>query len=468
MKNSQRKIGKGLVALLIVTAVIAVLFALSFLVYALIVKNAGDADLYSFGGVIKYHLKGILSLFTFSYGGSKLVYFALSAFLYALIFCWLVFLIAGIIINDKKHRKVMWWAILLTFIDLGVYVVLASGSQKFWGFINQSNANATIMFLVLAIIGFGALFFLLSLLAYFWCIVDCFLSALGYKEEDEYVPYEEIIRTVREQESAPIDDERIRQIAREELIKLQPFKVIIVGNEVVKQEEPKEEPQPVVVEPAPIKEEVVEQPKEEKKPEPKKVIFGKIDFWKVARTVWPQLDNPKPLPKKEEPVVAPAPIENEEEADGLDGFNRKARLPFMMRILKAESETKVNYNILKNEILSYGVKSRLSKTGDVFRLHGKKYAKIFLVGKTLKVYLALNPEDYKDSTIPVEDVGHRPAYAEIPLLFKVRSDLSVRRCKEMIRSAMEKDGLAQKEVKDTNWVSELRKLNAEKAKEKKQ
>ena len=114
------------------------------------------------------------------------------------------------------------------------------------------------------------------------------------------------------------------------------------------------------------------------------------------------------------------------------------------------------------------MKARLSRGGETFRLHEKKYVKIYLVGKTLKVYLALHPEDYKDSTIPVEDVGHRPNYADIPLLFKVRSGLSVRRCKELIKTACENDGLTQKEVKNTNWISEFRKLNAEKKKKAKE
>ena len=105
---------------------------------------------------------------------------------------------------------------------------------------------------------------------------------------------------------------------------------------------------------------------------------------------------------------------------------------------------------------------------ELMRTYDKRYVKIYLVGKTLKVYLALSPEDYKDSTIPVEDVGHRPNYSEMPLLFKVRSGLSVRRCKELIKAAMEKDGLTQGEVKDTNWVDELRLLNAEKAKKQKE
>ena len=54
----------------------------------------------------------------------------------------------------------------------------------------------------------------------------------------------------------------------------------------------------------------------------------------------------------------------------------------------------------------------------------------------------------------------------MPLLFKVRSGLSVRRCKELVKAACEKDGLTQGEVQDVNWINDLRKINAEKAKNK--
>ena len=155
------------------------------------------------------------------------------------------------------------------------------------------------------------------------------------------------------------------------------------------------------------------------------------------------------------------------EVDLFDSMNKKAREPFMERILKADLDIKANYNEIKNEILSYGVKARLSRSGETFRLKEKKYVKIYLVGKTLKVYFALPPEDYKDSTFPIEDVGHRPNYAEMPLLFKVRSGLSVRRCKELVKATMERDGLAKNDVQDVNWVNELRAQNAEKAKENK-
>ena len=454
MENSKTKLSKGLKRLLAATIVVAVAFLACFIVLALFAKNSGDPDLANFVGVLKYHLHGLLNLVLFRHpSGSNIVYFALSAFLYALFVCWVIFLIAGIIINDKKNTSIMAHAIALSFISFLIYVVLASGAKMYWHMMNGEVTSLKLLALVM--VALTALYFLLSIIFYFWCVIRCFLAFNAYKAIlEEY--YEED------------DDEFIRRIVRDELIKNQPFKVIIVGNES-QEEEAKPEPAPVVEE-EPAKEPelaVIEEPKkEEPKPAPvaeKKVIYGTIDFWQVARTVWPQLDNPKPLPREEKAVIVPEPAQEEEE----EGWNRNKRQPFFIRVITAETETKVNYNELKNESLSYGVKARLSRGGETFRLKDKKYVKIYLVGKTLKVYLALSPEDYKDSTIPIEDVGHRPNYAEMPLLFKVRSQLSVRRCKELIKAAMEKDGLTQGEVKDTNWVDELRVLNAEKAKKQK-
>jgi hypothetical protein len=124
-----------------------------------------------------------------------------------------------------------------------------------------------------------------------------------------------------------------------------------------------------------------------------------------------------------------------------------------------------NYNELKNEILSWGVKSRVSNSGDTFRLHRKTYIKLTIAGKSLKLYFALNPEDYRDSTIPVQDAGGKNIYEEIPLVFKVKSGLSLRRCKQLIQDVMEKDGLEQGEIGTVNWVKELKaelKANAKK------
>ena len=452
--EKKKLMSRGLKVLLVVTAIVAVLYLVFLALFAVLARTSGDSELGGFKAIIMYYLHGMLDLIIFRCpeGSNVIVHFALSIFFYALVLCWIIFLIAGIIVMDRKERKVIWWGIVLTFINLGVYALFAIGGSKYWHIINGVDpfkGNGALLAVTLVMLLFGALFFLLAVLAYFWSIVDSFLKPGKGVRKELYADGD--------------DEDYIRNIVRDELIKNQPFKVIIVGNE---------KPQEVVVEkePEPVKEEqpvVVEEPKPEPKPEPvkevvkeqpKPILVPTVKFWDVARVVWPQLENPKPLPREEKPVE---PVNTEE-----DGWNRNKRQPFMVRIITADLDTKANYNEIKNELLSYGVKSRLSRGGDTFRLGGKEYAKIYLVGKTLKVYFALSPEDYKDSTYPIEDVGHRPNYAGMPLLFKVRSKLSVRRCKELIKAACEKDGLAQKEVKDTNWVDELRKLNAEKAKAK--
>ena len=176
------------------------------------------------------------------------------------------------------------------------------------------------------------------------------------------------------------------------------------------------EPAPVVVEePTPVVEEVVE-------PTP-------VEVAPVVETPAPVVETPK------------API---------------IRIPFEQRILEADKDLQNIYNELKNYILSYGVKSRISNSGDTFRLHRKTYVKITVAGKSLKLYLALNPEDYKDSTIPVSDAGHKDTYAEIPLVFKVKSALSVRRAKDLIAAAMETDGLEQGVLETVNYIKEIK------------
>lgn len=187
---------------------------------------------------------------------------------------------------------------------------------------------------------------------------------------------------------------------------------------------------------------------------------------------------PEPEPVKEEvkPEPAPAP---EVKAEPVPLFTKKPeepgqpetpkyeRIGFAERLLKSDKELHDLYNELKNEILSYGVKSRISAVGDTFRLHKKMYVRITVAGKSLKLYFALDPKDYEGSTIPVQDASNKDMYAEIPLVFKVKSGLSVRRCKDLIQAVMEKDNLEQGEIGKVNWVKELKaEMDADKKKEK--
>ena len=169
-------------------------------------------------------------------------------------------------------------------------------------------------------------------------------------------------------------------------------------------------------------------------------------------------------PKKEEvkeevkPEKAPLFVKKEvvEPVNEVIEEKKYERLTFAERLLQSDKEVHDLYNEIKNEILSYGVKSRISAVGDTFRLHKKMYVRITVAGKSLKLYFALNPRDYANSTLPIQDASNKEMYIDIPLCFKVRSPLSIRRCKELIQDVMDKDRLEQGEIGKVNWVKELK------------
>ena len=186
-----------------------------------------------------------------------------------------------------------------------------------------------------------------------------------------------------------------------------------------------------------------------------------------APVVEEKKEEPAPVAEEPAPVVeeaAPAPVVEEAPKEEKPVYER---ISFAERLLQSDKELLDLYNELKNEILSYGVKSRISSNGDTFRLHKKMYVRITVAGKSLKLYFALNPADYADSKIPVQDVSHKGMYEEIPLMFKVRSGLSVRRAKELIQAVMEQDHLEQGEIGKVNWAKELKAELGKKEKEEK-
>ena len=271
----------------------------------------------------------------------------------------------------------------------------------------------------------------------------------------------------------PLDADQIRQLIADELSKL-----------IVKTE-PEPEPEPVKEEElsedkvrAVIAEELARvmvkpEPEPEPAPAPEVKPVTAEEMRQIMLEAVAQMAAAKPEPAPA-PVVQPAPVVVEPApvivkvektapvkvaAQPAEEDKEKPtyeRIPFQTRMLKADKEMKNNYNELKSEIMSYGVKSRVSNSGDTFRLHTKTYLKITIAGKSLKLYYALDPKDYEKTTLPVQDAGHKGIYKDIPLVFKVKSDLSMRRAKQLIADTMEKSGLEQGKVELHNWVKEIK------------
>jgi len=192
----------------------------------------------------------------------------------------------------------------------------------------------------------------------------------------------------------------------------------------------------VFVQPEPAPEE----PKEEKPVEPEPVPA------------------PEPEPEPEPVVTEPVPEEasSDDDEDATPAKAAVVRVPFAERVLNMDEDTKDSYNELKAEALAYGLKSRISNSGDTFRLHTKTYLKLTVAGKGLKLYFALDPKDYRDTPIPVKDVGAKNIYKDIPLCFKVKSALSLKRAKQLIADAAAKDHLEKGEATPYDYVAQLR------------
>ena len=227
------------------------------------------------------------------------------------------------------------------------------------------------------------------------------------------------------------------------------------------EEKPVEESPVAVEEEKPAEEEKVEEPiEEEKAEEPTEEPVEEDKVEEVAEE-----EKPAEEPVAEEPVEEAAPVEEtsaeEEKAEepteepaaaeepaaesATAGLNDIERKSFAEKLALADEDLRSKYENLKAEALAYGLKGRVSNSGDTYHLGRKNYLKIVLIGKTLKVYFALDPKEYADSPIPVEDVSGKKAFAEMPSLFRVKSDLSLRRAKKLLADMMAADGIERSE-----------------------
>jgi len=316
-------------------------------------------------------------------------------------------------------------------------------------------------------------------------------------DEDSYLTSEDLRQIIREEiksttpTSNKTDSTDLRRIIAEELAKIRAeereaakkeaeAKLDAANSEVAKKEDEKDtvlsEIQKTIVTPeeirsivsdelakkivTPVEAKAVAEKNTESEPQTIIINLGESPVRKAEPIIEPE--PPVETKPVETPVVvaAPEPVKKPivvgEVNPALPPHEKIIRIPFPTRMNQAEKDLKDNYNELKAEALSYGLKSRVSNSGDTFRLHTKTYLKITIAGKGLKIYFALNPADYANSPIPVNNAGIKNIYKDIPTVFKVRSELSVKRAKQLIADACEKDKLEQGKLEVKNYANDLK------------
>ena len=138
------------------------------------------------------------------------------------------------------------------------------------------------------------------------------------------------------------------------------------------------------------------------------------------------------------PVVVPVP----DDPSLMTRFKRS----FKAKIIESTEEIKNYYFDLKNAFLSYArVSSQVSWSNDRFTYAGDTIAKIGVRGKTLCLYVALNPDEFPSSVYHQKFAGDTKMYEKTPMMIKIKSGVAVKRGIRLIEMLMENLGAVREE-----------------------
>lgn len=116
------------------------------------------------------------------------------------------------------------------------------------------------------------------------------------------------------------------------------------------------------------------------------------------------------------------------------------RQSFIERLSEMDENVIRWHDELQAHLVTYRkVKSRYSARCDSYRCGRELLAKMAIGGKTLKLYLALDPDDaaLEDGKYHQRDLSETSAYQEVPFMLPIRSDLAVRKACRVIDYMME-------------------------------
>lgn len=156
--------------------------------------------------------------------------------------------------------------------------------------------------------------------------------------------------------------------------------------------------------------------------------------------------------------------EDDYDDDAEEGLNiprsNKPQVPLYTKILNAEQKFQDYYNEIRNKFKSYrGVNARISKKCDSFRKGRELIAKLTFTGKTMKLYLKLNPANYNEKVYFQKDASDKKAYSEVPMFVKIRSDRAFKNAIKLIEELMVVNQVdAKKRYAEVDYLEFLRTL----------
>lgn len=158
-----------------------------------------------------------------------------------------------------------------------------------------------------------------------------------------------------------------------------------------------------------------------------------------------------PVPENFEPTAPPA---EEARARGEKVFVRvRYNRSFIAKLIQSDDRVKGYYGEAVNEFSRYGVKTRISWRHQTFKEGRKLLGRLAFRGKTLSLYLKLDPAAYAGTKYKIEDVSSVAKNADVPLLYKLKNDRRCKYAKDLIAAVAEANGLAAGETGTCDYAA---------------
>ena len=251
---------------------------------------------------------------------------------------------------------------------------------------------------------------------------------------------------------------------------------VLHGRKDAKKAEPAKSPDPEDMKPADVEEEEDEKEAEELDEKLEKEIAEELEEEKAEE----KAEEPVEEPVEEEPVVvaeevaeeeviADAAEEDEEEEEepeedeedeapedegmpsdetvavlAAEKADETVRLDksFQARIIQADDASKEAYAEVKAAAMAYtGARCYTAWKQERVKVGRKVIAKFVMRGKTLCLFLPLDPKQFENTTLKVEDVSDKSVNAETPTMLRLKNARRTKQAKQLIAQVAKEDGI---------------------------
>lgn len=121
----------------------------------------------------------------------------------------------------------------------------------------------------------------------------------------------------------------------------------------------------------------------------------------------------------------------------LDALPAEAQLDFRVKLMGLDAEKQARYNTIRNRLQSYKkIKQKFSKTVDSYRYAGELVAKVSVLGSTLRLHLALDPDSYDVEKYHQIDLSSKSKYIFVPFTLKIKGPKSLELALQLIDELM--------------------------------